>query len=285
MMKGSWRNALCTAPGSPSSPSSEGRSAFRCPPCRCADRCGSRRGRPRSAPSPGWCWSGSRGEATTGTSSPTRERTRRSSSPSPSSRCSVTIAPCKAEVDGIERPRRPQPVEDEPRDVLVGVLGDVRGRRGRAPGRRHQAVPRPLRLLDEPRDRDVHAPHPVQKPGAGGQLRPRSPAIEVGEGRERRCEGVVSRAESRRIAMRAIRFSPAAALLAGPPRVLEGRLPGHFLTAYKARLSTAGVPVPPASFRPGHLAGVGLGGPEALRAGRKPALPGSRAPAMPVLPK
>ena len=98
--------------------------------------------------------------------------------------------PVQAEVHRVEGTRGPQPVQNEPRDVLPGMLGDVGGRRGGPPGRGQQVVPRALRLVDEPRDGEVHAPHPVRKPGSGGQLRPFVGGLELGERRERGCEGV-----------------------------------------------------------------------------------------------
>ena len=98
--------------------------------------------------------------------------------------------PVQAEVHRVHGPRGSQAIENESRDVLVGVLGDVGAGRCRAPGGGEQTVPRTLRLLDEPGDREVHAPDSVRESRSGRQLRPLSALLELPERRERGCERV-----------------------------------------------------------------------------------------------
>ena len=95
----------------------------------------------------------------------------------------------QVEVDRVGR-RIADPVDDHRGDALEGVLGDVRRRFSRRPGRRDKLVAGALHLLDEARDGQVSGDHGLEHFAAALQAGPALGALEIRVRRLGRGEGV-----------------------------------------------------------------------------------------------
>ena len=96
----------------------------------------------------------------------------------------------QVEVDGVERPELREILVEQRPHLLVGILGDVGGRRRRRPGQRHDLVAELGQALHGAGDRDVEAFDARDHLRPAQQRRPGVGAHELLPGRLLRREGI-----------------------------------------------------------------------------------------------
>ena len=96
----------------------------------------------------------------------------------------------QVEIDRVERPELREVLVEQRPHLLVGILGDVGGRRGRRPGERHDLVAELGQALHGAGDRDVEAFDARDHLRAAQQRRPGIGAHELLPGRLLRREGI-----------------------------------------------------------------------------------------------
>ena len=96
----------------------------------------------------------------------------------------------QVEVDRVDRADLVEPAQQQGGDMLEGLLGHMRGRRGVGPGQRLAAMARLLRRLDEAGEGEVDAAHRVEQAGAGGHRREAAAVLEMLDARLGGREGI-----------------------------------------------------------------------------------------------